>query len=233
VKRRANAPSGFLSVMADRAATSPDDLDYFPTPPWAARAGGELIRQIEGDGIGRLSVWEPACGGRHMIHGLRDYFGPCRASDIHPYADDQEVADFLADAVPDADGWDWIVTNPPFVRGEAFARAAWRRARRGIALLLRLSFLEGAGRHKLLYEDCPIYCVAPFAERVPMVKGRWDPNASSATAYAWFVWRKPPAGAPPIVSPIAPGAKQRLTKLDDAIRFGVAAQTPLFGEAAG
>jgi hypothetical protein len=30
---------------------------------------------------------------------------------------------------------------------------------------------------------------AQFAERVHMVKGRWNPDASSATAYAWFVWR--------------------------------------------
>jgi hypothetical protein len=29
-----------------------------------------------------------------------------------------------------------------------------------------------------------------FVERVPMVKGRLDQKATTATAYAWFVWEK-------------------------------------------
>jgi hypothetical protein len=229
MKRGAPKPAGFLAVMADRAPADPGELDYFPTPPWAARAGGELIARLD---PGPWSVWEPAVGGGHMLHGLADYFSPRRGSDIHAHVAGYEVADFLADDCPDADGWDWIVTNPPFVRGEAFARAAWARARRGVALLLRLSFLEGAARHRLLYEDCPLYCVAPFAERVPMVKGRWDPAASSATAYAWFVWLRPEirSAGPAIVMPIAPGARERLTRPGDAARFGVAAETPLFEE---
>ena len=35
--------------------------------------------------------------------------------------------------------------------------------------------------------------VAQFAERVPMVRGRVDRKASTATGYAWIVWKKPPA----------------------------------------
>ena len=31
---------------------------------------------------------------------------------------------------------------------------------------------------------------APFTERVPMVTGQLDQNASTATSYAWFVWHK-------------------------------------------
>jgi hypothetical protein len=30
--------------------------------------------------------------------------------------------------------------------------------------------------------------IAQFAERVPMTKCRWDPEADTATSYAWFVW---------------------------------------------
>jgi len=33
--------------------------------------------------------------------------------------------------------------------------------------------------------------VAQFSERVPMVRGRLDAKASTATGYAWVVWRKP------------------------------------------
>jgi hypothetical protein len=223
-------PSGFLSVMADRAP-SVDGLDYFPTPPWAGRAGAELIKRLDPDAS---TCWEPACGGGHMVHGLRDYFEAVLATDVHEYTPGQALLDFLGAAVADDDTpiADWIVTNPPFVLGEAFVRQAWKRARRGVAMLLRLSFLEGAARYRLLYQDCPLTLCAPFAERVPMVKGHWDPAASSATAYAWFVfdkrdWIAGGALPSPRLWPIPPGTKARLTKPDDAARFGVAAETPL------
>lgn len=216
-------PSGFLSVMADRQP-DPGGLDYFPTPPWAARAGAELIKRIDPEG---RTCWEPAAGGGHMAHGLRDYFEQVTESDIQDYGRQILVGDFLAGDV--SGQFDWIVTNPPFNLAAPFVRTAWERARRGVAMLCRLSFLEGVGRYKLLYQDCPIYAVAPFAERVPMVKGRWDPQASTATAYAWFLWRKPmPAFVPPTaaVMPIAPGAKERLTRRSDLERF-VASSAPL------
>jgi hypothetical protein len=31
---------------------------------------------------------------------------------------------------------------------------------------------------------------APITERLPIVKGRLDQNASTATSYAWLVWQK-------------------------------------------
>jgi hypothetical protein len=54
-------------------------------------------------------------------------------------------------------------TNPPFRLGEEF-----------IARSMRL----------------PPSRVAQFTERVPMVKGRIDKKASTATGYAWLVWEK-------------------------------------------
>lgn len=224
-------PEGFSAVMAHRVS-APDDLDYFPTPPWAARAGGELIRAIDPKA---RTCWEPACGGGHMVHGLRDYFDFVAPTDIHDhgFADLMTVGDFLGDdpfeggAVP----FDWIVTNPPFVQGEAFVRTAWARANRGVAMLLRLQFLEGGARYRL-FQDLPLHTVAPFAERVPMVKGRWDPVASSATAYAWFVWLKPIAAPvrrePPQVRFIAPGTRARLSRAEDLTTFVGLADAPLF-----
>ncbi len=234
------SPSGFLSVMAGRQPTDPDDLDFFPTPPWAARAGGELIRSLDPDA---LTCWEPAAGAGHMAHGLAAYFPIVIQSDIHRYERRVDpicarIADFLdpADDFIPAGDVDWIVTNPPFARGEEFVRRAWDIAGRGVAMLLRLSFLEGGARHKLLYDDCPLTVVAPFAERVPMTKGRWDPNASTATAYAWFIWLKPEVSGDlpcwPTLRGIAPGAKARLTHPDDARLFAELADAPLLDGAA-
>lgn len=235
-------PEGFSAVMAHRVS-DPDSLDYFPTPPWAARAGGELIRMLD---PAAETAWEPACGGGHMVHGLSDYFRSVRASDIHDYGAG-EVLDFLSAPLTDEPGSsepvDWVVTNPPFVHGEAFVRAAWPRVRRGVALLLRLQFREGAGRASGLFREMPLSVKATFAERVPMVKGRWDPEASSATAYAWFLWMKPEAqGASPWSAAIdaarplgaaldvliPPGSCARLSHRSDLIRFAPRAPAPLF-----
>lgn len=223
-------PVGRGAVMASRVATETGDLDYFPTPPWAARAGGELIRAID---PGDWTAWEPACGEGHLVHGLRDYFATVHASDVFDYGFG-EVVDFLAPDRPPRgpQGPDWIVTNPPFKLGEAFVRRAYAEARRGVAMLLRLQFIEGGRRHALFAQDCPLTILAPFSERVPMVKGRWDPDASSATAYAWFIFRKGAAPGPAAVHLIPPGSKDRLSRPGDLIRFGMAETSALFGDAA-
>jgi hypothetical protein len=60
--------------------------------------------------------------------------------------------------------------------------------------------------------------IAQFVERVPIVKGRWDPDASSATAYAWFVWR-PSVTGETIFRWIPPGRRTVLARPDDRARF--------------
>lgn len=226
------AASGSTAVMARRSAADveSDDaatalyrqLDYFPTPPWAARAGAELILRLDPEA---RSVWECACGAGHMAIPFADYFERVYASDVHGHGHG-EVRDFLAeDRGFDIPRWDWIATNPPFKPAADFLTRALDRARRGVALLLRVQFLEGVGRYPLLYGDRPMTALAPFSERVPMVLGRWDPAASSATAYAWFVWIKGAAPMPP--QPIGPGTRERLWRPDDAARFGWAADAPM------
>lgn len=224
-------PEGAGAVMAAHAPAevAGDDartalyrqLDYFPTPPWAARAGAELIRFVDPEA---RQVWEPACGEGHMAAALAESFD-VYSSDIHPF-DYGATIDFLDEAaVPDKwEGehpfqFDWIVTNPPFRTAPDFLRLGLRRARRGVALLLRLQFLEGAGRYRLLYGAEPISVAAVFAERVPMTLGRWDPEASTATGYAWLLWSKGQAG-PPQLRGIPPGTRARLTRPGDAVRFG-------------
>src|SRR5207245_1311826 len=118
------------------------------------------------------------------------YFPRVLATDVHDYGGPLQHGaplDFLSDeAEPNAA--DWIVTNPPFAIADQVVRMALRRARRGVAVLCRLGFLEGAGRWPLFYGDYPLDVLAPFTDRVPMTLGGWDPAASTATAYAWFVW---------------------------------------------
>ena len=42
-------------------------------------------------------------------------------------------------------GFDWVITNPPFRRGEDFTLLALKLARRGVAMLTRTVFIESVG----------------------------------------------------------------------------------------
>lgn len=228
---------GGTAVMAGRHEP-PDSLDFFPTPPWATRALCEHVLPWFGCER-RGTVWEPACGEGHMAEPLGEYFESVRATDIFPYGYGEQE-DFLAGpllaAESDAaagDCPDWIITNPPFNRAAEFALAALRRAGRGVALLVRNQWIEGAERYRRLFQPHPPTAVAPFVERVPMVKGRWDPAATTATAYSWFVWYGRPPWPGTQVLWIPPGCRQRLTRPDDRRRFAAWAAVDPSGDLGG
>lgn len=63
-------------------------------------------------------------------------------------------------------------------------------ARHGVAILARTVFLESVGRYNKIFFEQPPTKFAQFTERVPMVKGRLDIKASTATGYAWLIWEK-------------------------------------------
>jgi SAM-dependent methyltransferase len=174
------------AVMAQRSEAR-DSLDDFPTPPWATRA---LLEHViaEGD-LRACSVLEPACGAGHMAKVLSEYFGKVSACDIYPYGYG-DVADFLNQKNLKTEKFDWIITNPPFRLAEDFFFKSISMAKTGVALLTRTVFIESVGRYDRIFSKSPPTSVAQFAERVPMVKGRLDKTASTATGYCWLVWDK-------------------------------------------
>lgn len=174
------------AVMAQRSEPS-GSLDDFPTPPWATRALIEHVLEDKAD-LGGMSCLEPACGVGHMAKVLWEYFGEVQASDIHPYGYGG-VSDFLAGPVG-VGTCDWIITNPPFRLGEEFVLRSLSIARRGVAILARTVFIESVGRYQNIFLNHPPSKFAQFTERVPMVKGRLDKKASTATGYSWLVWEK-------------------------------------------
>jgi hypothetical protein len=218
------------AVMAQRHEAL-DSLDDFPTPPWATRALVEHVLRRHVDT--RQSVWEPACGRGLMSETLREYFPRLIASDIHAYPDFLGstlpfVEDFLdpRPPAPPVMPLDWIITNPPFRLALDFALRAFEIATEGVALLVRTSWLEGAERYERLFKPHPPSIYAQFCERVPMVKGRWDPNASTATSYAWVVWlnrEEPPRTR---FAWIPPGQRTALTRPGD-LRLARTTETPL------
>lgn len=208
--------NGARTVMGSRV--EPDDsLDYFPTPPWATRALVEHVFPQLGvrDHVGRQSAWEPACGEGHIAEALREYFADVVATDIHPYGYG-EVHDFLDDDV--SGGEDWIITNPPFGdKAEAFVNKALRLARVGVAMFMRMQWLDSIGRYERIFLRTPPTQIVFFAERVNLCKGRWDPEGGTATPYIWLVWLKDRAPVAPFWIP--PGQREALAKADDVERF--------------
>lgn len=200
--------------------TGADDLDYSPTCPWATRA---LIEHVfPALGISKwpstMTAWEPACGEGHIAEVLREYFADVFATDIHDYGYGAGGYDFLH-RMPDPPGEiDFIITNPPFEdRVLKFMLRALELSRIGVAMFLQLRYLEGLGRYREVFSKNPPTIVAPFVERVPLLMGYYDPDASTTTAFMWLVWIKDMEPKPTFWIP--PGCRESLTRPDDAERF--------------
>lgn len=191
------------AVVERRAHEAPDELEYFPTQPWAVRAFCEWLTENGGFDLSTMTCWEPACGELHMVKPLRESFGKVRATDVHRYGQNHGLADFLVEGrtLPPAE---WIITNPPFPEAANFVDVALEKASRGVAMLVRSSWLEGSGRYAELFKDRPPSYVVTSTERIVMLQGRLirtgapDPfnlddkgkprKATTATSYSWAVW---------------------------------------------
>ncbi len=173
------------TAVMQRRVEPHDSLDDFPTPPWATRALCKLLEQ-NAFALNEMSVWEPCCNRGYMARPLSEYFGEVIATDIHDYGweGQHETVDFLFDNRE----VDFVVANPPFRLADRFIEHALKQANVGVAVIVRSAFLEGKGRFENLFSVNPPSLVCQFVERVPMVKGCYDPKAASATAYSWLVW---------------------------------------------
>jgi hypothetical protein len=211
-------PSGGLTIAHQRVEPA-DSADFFPTPPWATRAFVErVLRHLHLEQRCKLqTVWEPACGEGHMVEVLSEYFRNAFGSDKIDYGRDYEVIDFLDPDAHPTGAVDWIITNPPFNDSADFALRALQLAGVGVAMFVRLAWLESADRYERIFKIHPPTLVSIFAERVPLHKGRWESDGSTMTAYVWLTWIK---GAEPRAPYwIPPGCRKELAKLEDVERF--------------
>lgn len=90
---------------------------------------------------------------------------------------------------------------------------ALKQARKGVAMLTRTVFIESVGRYDRLFSVNQPSHFAQFTERVPMVKGRLDRRASTATGYCWLVWDKESSGSTQLVW--IPPCRKALEREDD------------------
>lgn len=244
-------PKGSYAVMSQRRDEL-DALDDYPTPPFAVRALTRIVLPELGIEVAGRPVLEPACGRGIMAAVLRDEGASVCASDVHRY-EDGAAPDLIGSYVgegPDviaSAGEELVITNPPFVLALPFTLRALADAKVGVAMLCRSNWAEGGARYRQLFKPHPPTLVAQFCERVPMTSGAYwidkatktrhrayrggfDPQATTATAYSWFVWltggsigraRARSGDHPPTrLFLIPPGQRKALTMPDDAARFG-------------
>ena len=179
-----------LRTGTKRHAMAERGRDLYETPPEAVRA---LLRAIELPHV----IWEPACGNGNIANVLLDYGHEVYASDLYHYPLEGMACgiNFLhCKRAPE--GTQAIVTNPPFSQAEAFVRRARQLAPMTV-MLLRLQFLEAVGRTDIL-ESGDLREVLVFRDRLPfMHRHNWQgKKASSAMAFAWFVWDRDHSGPP-------------------------------------
>lgn len=181
-----------MSGYQNRASPK-DGVEDFPTPPWATRALIRVLREfnmLSSQETVPWAVWEPAANRGYMARPLSEVFSTVIATDVQDYGMGYPVIDFLDGPTPKDHGMDvhWIITNPPFNRADKFVRRALDVADHGVALFVRSAFAEGMGRYQSIFKKNPPTLIAQFVERVPIVRGRVDPTASTAMPYAWFIW---------------------------------------------
>lgn len=165
------------------------EAEWYREPAWAVQG----LLDVESF---PSPCWDPACGSGTIPRVFAEHGITCFGTDLFDRGFGHRLwrgqHDFLhggaAPGVPLT--YQSVVTNPPFSLAEDFLRQALAMAQHKVALLLRLSWMEGA-RRRWIWDETPLSAVHPFARRVSMPPADQDITAKGgAVAFAWFVFDK-------------------------------------------
>ena len=166
--------------------------DFYATDPIAI----DKLWSVEDIGP---NVWECAAGNGDLSKRMR-YLGldVCSTDIIERDFPLDKKLDFLTATKEDVpfQGKCDIITNPPYRYAKEFVLKGLELLSEGsvLCLFLKLTFLEGVGRHKEIFSKTPPRNIYVFSQRVLCAKNgefeRMKAGGGSAVAYAWFVWQK-------------------------------------------
>ena len=128
------------------------------------------------------SIWECCCGEGHISKRLEEQGFAVESTDLVDRGYGQGGVDVLFERTVRQN----IVTNPPYKLATQIARHCQYLASGKIALLLKLTFLEGIER-KGLFLDHPPARIWVFSKRVSLMKNG-KLYKGGMMALAWFVW---------------------------------------------
>lgn len=159
--------------------------DFYPTPSWATQ---ELLSRVDIRGyilepcIGDGAIASVIDGGDRWIYG--NDIAPQTNCSFCGDASTRELWETVRNTMPD-ERIDWVVTNPPFNVAAKIVPLAFEFAEFGIAMLLRLSYLEPVeDRGAWLKENPPTKLIV-----LPRISFTNDGKTDSVTC-AWMVWEK-------------------------------------------
>jgi hypothetical protein len=158
--------------------------DWYVDPPEATEA---LLRVETFSGL----CWDPACGIGTIPKVLAAHDLICMRGDIVDRGGDAVIGDFLEVGIAPVDN---VISNPPFNLARPFVDKALSIAKHKVAMLLPLTFLEGAARARWL-ETTPLARVHVFSWRISMPPGELlvagkVKATGGKKAFAWFVWER-------------------------------------------
>jgi len=142
-------------------------------------------------------IFDPCCGNSHATALTFGRDNSVASNDIIPPENSDRYCFDATDPwcvhIPEyyLSAIDWVITNPPYKRGmsESIVQQALIHANTGVAMLLRLSWLEPTrNRVKLLTNSSPrmeLLAVYPVSPRP-----KFDPNqnGNDSVTVAWFIW---------------------------------------------
>lgn len=172
------------------------ERDLYETPEWVTEA---LLPHMSKWSKG--PVWEPACGSGQMVKVLKRRFETVYAWDIEPSMSGALQADFL-DYEEAPDGYNGIITNPPYEYAEQFCRQAITLTEGcgGFAAMLLRTDFDHAKSRTHLFRDCPA-----FSKKLVLMKricwfvdDNGKPKASPSFNHAWYIWDWKHEGPPTI-----------------------------------
>lgn len=181
---------------AERKSSRRRERDAYYTPDWATATLIERAPEVRGG-----QLLDPCCGDGRMARAVMDTgrFGGVVLNDIAQPADLATWPPAFADCVPsridgvgqdacDPDLYDpapcWVVTNPPWNGSGRIAWTALQHARVGVALLLRITWLEPCEGREWLKRLPPTRMIV-----LPRISYDGSGQTDSATS-AWFIWTR-------------------------------------------
>jgi len=182
-------------VSATNRGSIREEYDFYPTPRSAV---DPFLKEFILNPESLLGVLECCAGDGAIIKAIQDYCSnviveaceiqPRFESDLRKLTNAVYIEDFTKF---DPDGYDLIISNPPFNQAEEIITHALENTGgfTEIAMLLRLGFLETKIR-KPFWDKHPLTQLYVLSKRPSFIgRGRTD-----SSAYGWLVWsdlRKP------------------------------------------
>mgnify|MGYP003131675876 CR=1 FL=1 len=154
--------------------------DFYPTPPEATQS---LLDRENFNG----NIWECACGDGSMSKVMIDKGYEVYSSDLIDRGYGETGIDFLKSDKK----FDNIITNPPFNLSTEFTIRALKQANNQVAMLNKLSFLEGLKRKELVFFQKKLKKIWIFSRRIKF-------GGNGLMAFAWFIFDKNYNGLPEV-----------------------------------